>query len=76
MVDRWSKVALSVSNDVVTVFGYCHNYTTERISRSGDPLSFSDGSLLLIGHAGSALMQAFDVSLHIIPSIITLVYVL
>lgn len=62
MVDRWSRFALSVSDDELNLFVYCHNYTVSVVKRTVKDLRFSDGSLLMIGHAGDLLQQHFKVS--------------
>lgn len=62
MVDRWSKLALSISEDKINLFVYCHNYTTTTLEQSLERLEFSESSLLMIGHGGSVLPQPFKVS--------------
>lgn len=61
MVDRWSKFAISVSDDALNLFVYCHNYTMTTVERKVKDLKFLDDSLLLIGHAGSLLQRPFKV---------------
>lgn len=67
MVDRWSKIAISVSGATVNLYVYCHNYTMVTVDRMPSNLRFSDGSLLMIAHAGSVMQQQFKVrQLHTI----------
>lgn len=61
MKGRWSRFALSVSDSSINLFVYCHNYTLTSIKRSSEPFTFSQDSLLLVGHAGGVIKQQFKV---------------
>lgn len=63
MVDRWSKFAISVSDNTINLFVYCHNYTVSLLEES-TKVHFEQDSLLVIGHAGSAIQQAFKVDIN------------
>lgn len=61
MTGRWSRFAISVREDITNLFVYCHNYTADSVIREKSPLRFLDESYLVIGHAGAAIQQPFQV---------------
>ena len=62
MIGRWSKFAIGVSGSDISLYVYCHNYTSISVERDIEELRFTDDSLLLVGHAGDVIQQPYKVS--------------
>ncbi|XP_069696749.1 collagen alpha-1(XV) chain-like [Periplaneta americana] len=61
-VKKWTRFALRVTADNVTLFFNCHEYDTVVTKRTPQELVFDSASTLYVGQAGPLIKGAFDVS--------------
>lgn len=59
---KWSRFALKVTNDNVTLFLNCHEFDTVAVKRAPLELVFDSASTLYVGQAGPLIRGAFHVS--------------
>jgi collagen type XVIII alpha len=61
-VKKWTRFALRVTADNVTLFFNCQEYDTVLTKRTPQELVFDSASTLYVGQAGPIIKGAFDVS--------------
>lgn len=59
---KWSRFALRVTTDNVTLFLNCHEFDTVAVKRNPVELVFDSASTLYVGQAGPLIRGAFHVS--------------
>lgn len=59
---KWSRFALRVTTDNVTLFLNCHEFDTVTVRRNPVELVFDSASTLYVGQAGPLIRGAFHVS--------------
>jgi collagen type XVIII alpha len=59
---KWTRFALRVTADNVTLFFNCQEYDTVLTKRTPKELVFDSASTLYVGQAGPLIKGAFDVS--------------
>jgi collagen type XVIII alpha len=62
-VKKWTRFALRVTADNVTLFFNCQEYDTVVTKRNPQELVFDSASTLYVGQAGALIKGAFDVSI-------------
>lgn len=60
---KWSRFALRVTTDNVTLFLNCHEFDTVTVKRNPVELVFDSASTLYVGQAGPLIRGAFHVSI-------------
>lgn len=65
-VKKWTRFALRVTADNVTLFFNCQEYDTVVTKRNPQELVFDSASTLYVGQAGALIKGAFDVSILLI----------
>ncbi|XP_072886104.1 collagen alpha-1(XV) chain-like isoform X2 [Hemitrygon akajei] len=59
MTDRWTRFALSIQGDLVTLYLDCDEHEQRRFLRSPQPLYFESSSGIFIGNAGATGLTKF-----------------
>lgn len=62
MVRKWTKLALRVSAENVTLFLNCNEFETAQVRRVPQELVFDSASTLYLGQAGPLILGEFQVS--------------
>lgn len=63
---KWSRFALRVTTDNVTLFLNCHEFDTVVVKRTPKELVFDSASTLYVGQAGPLIRGAFHVSTYLV----------
>lgn len=72
---KWSRFALRVTTDNVTLFLNCHEFDTVVVKRNPLELVFDSASTLYVGQAGPLIRGAFHVSIIFIHLAFNNVYI-